>query len=673
MWQRNQKFNADFTKKQRPMSIKPFFLGLFLLVAAAGFGQTNTKEVLFTINDKAYDTDEFARVYKKNLDLVKDESQKDLNQYLELFIGYKLKVNKAYKLGLQNSAKYQAELKSYRNQLAKNYFNDTKITEALIEEAYNRLQKEVRASHILILVDENATPEDTLKAYKKIEDIAKRANNGEDFAVLAEQFSEDPSAKENKGDLGYFTAFRMVYGFENAAYNTAKGKVSKITRTRFGYHIVKVNDIRPNRGEVTVAHIMILKAKPEDADQGKPEKTINEIYQKIQQGEKFEDLAKQFSEDKSSSPKGGLLSKFGSGQLSSEEFEEVAFSLAKPNDISKPFQSEFGWHIVKLIEKHPIRTMSEMKMELENKIGKDDRSKKITASLNEKLRKKYTYKKDTKVYAQLAKWITPDFYESKWSQPEAAKDYTGILLTINAKKIEGKKFLDFVDKKQKAGLKVKPLSLLIDQLYEQFLDEQLTSYYDENLETEFPDFAYVMDEYRDGLLLFDLMEKEIWERAKTDTVGLQGFYNSTKFNHMWKNRVEATILSSTKMETIKKALALLKKNTDPQAIKDKLNVDNVVNVMANTGKFEEGNSALPKATKFEVGISDVFKEGEYYFVVKVDKMLPAAVKTLDECRGKLVNEYQQYLEQRWVDDLKQEFNVKVNQDVFERVKKQLHP
>ena len=280
---------------------------------------------------------------------MKDESQKDLNQYLELFIGYKLKVNKAYKLGLQNSAKYQAELKSYRNQLAKNYFNDTKITEALIEEAYNRLQKEVRASHILILVDENATPEDTLKAYKKIEDIAKRANNGEDFATLAEQFSEDPSAKENKGDLGYFTAFRMVYGFENAAYNTAKGKVSKITRTRFGYHIVKVNDIRPNRGEVTVAHIMILKAKPEDADQGKPEKTINEIYQKIQQGEKFEDLAKQFSEDKSSSPKGGLLSKFGSGQLSSEEFEEVAFSLAKPNDISKPFQSEFGWHIVKLI------------------------------------------------------------------------------------------------------------------------------------------------------------------------------------------------------------------------------------------------------------------------------------------------------------------------------------
>lgn len=655
------------------MSIKSFFLGLSFLVATAGLGQTNTKEVLFTINDKSYYTDEFSRVYKKNLDLVKDESQKDLNQYLELFIGYKLKVNKAYKLGLQNSAKYQSELKSYRSQLAKNYFNDTKITEALIEEAYQRLQKEVRASHILILVDENASPEDTLKAYKKIEDIAKRAQAGEDFAALAVQYSEDPSAKENKGDLGYFTAFRMVYGFENAAYNTAKGKVSAITRTRFGYHIVKVEDIRPNRGEVTVAHIMMLKAKPEDADQGKPEQTINEIYQKIQQGEKFEDLARQFSEDKSTSPKGGVLNKFGSGQLSSEAFEEVAFSLANPNDISKPFQSEFGWHIVKLIAKHPVRTQSEMKSELENKIGKDERSKKITASLNEKLRKQYTYKRDSKVYAQLSKWITADFYESKWVQPEAAKDYAGVLLTINTKKIDGKKFLEFVDKQQKSGLKVKPLSALTEVLYDKFLDEQLTAYYDENLETEFPEFAYVMEEYRDGLLLFDLMEKEIWERAKTDSVGLQTFYNSTKFNHMWKKRVEATILSSTKMETIKKALSLLKKDKDVQAIKDQLNVGNVVNVMANSGKFEEGNSALPKATKFEVGISDIFKEGEYYFVVKVDKVMPEEVKTLEECRGKVVNEYQQYLEQRWVDDLKQEFNVKVNQDVFERVKKQLHP
>lgn len=655
------------------MSLKQFFLGLFFSMSIAGFGQNNSKEVLFTVNDKPYYTDEFARVYKKNLDLVKDESQKDLNQYLELFVGYKLKVNKAYKLGLQDNPKYQNELKSYRTQLAKNYFNDTKITQELVEEGYNRLQKEIKASHILILVDENASPEDTLKAYKKIEDISKKALVEENFGALAVQYSEDPSAKENKGDLGYFSAFRMVYAFENAAFNTPKGKVSKIVRTRFGYHILKVEDVRNNRGEVTVAHIMVLKPKPEDADQERAKNTINEIYKKIQQGEKFEDLAKQFSEDKSSSSKGGALNKFSSGQLSSEEFENVAFSLSTPNEISTPFQSQFGWHIVKLIQKHPVRNLDEMKIELEGKIGKDDRSKKITASLNEKLRKKYTHKRDNKQYAVLSKLVTNDFYDAKWKQPENTKDYAASLLTINNKKIDGNAFLEFVDKQQKSGMAVKPITKLVDALYEKFLDNQLTTYYDENLETEFSEFANVMEEYRDGLLLFDLMEKEIWERAKTDTIGLQKFYEEHKTEHQWKNRVEATILSSTKMEEIKKALTLLKKGTEVQAIKEKLNIGNVVNVMSNSGVFEEGNDALPKSTKFEVGISDIQKEGEYYFVTKVDKVMPKGIKTLDECRGKIVNDYQQYLEQRWVDDLKQEFVVKINKDVFEKVKKQLNP
>lgn len=654
------------------MSFKQFFFGLFFLISFASNAQTNTKEVLFTVNEKPYYTDEFSRIYKKNLDLVKDDSQKDLNQYLELFVGYKLKVNKAYKLGLQNGAQYQNELKSYRTQLAKNYFNDTKITQELLEEGYNRLQKEIRASHILILVDENASAEDTLKAYKKMEDISKKAIAGENFDDLAVQFSEDPSAKENKGDLSYFTAFRMVYPFENAAYKTPKGKISKIIRTRFGYHILKITDIRANRGEITVAHIMILKPKPEEKDKD-AEKTINEIYQKIQQGEKFEDLAKQFSDDKSSSSKGGQLNKFGSGQLSSEEFENAAFSLANPDDISKPFQSDFGWHIVKLIEKHPIKSMDEMKNELETKIGKDDRSKKITASLNEKLRKKYSYKRDDKQYGLISKLVTNDFYDSKWKLPENITDYSATLLSINTKKIEGKAFLDYIEKQQKAGLKVKPLSKLVDALYGNFLDEQLTAYYDENLESEFPDFAYVMEEYRDGLLLFDLMEKEIWDRAKTDTIGLNTFYDEHKMEHMWKKRVDVTIASSTKQDIIKKAHALLKKKEKPQDIKDKLNVDNVINVMMNSGVFEEGSDALPKTMKYDVGVSDVFSEGEYYFVTKVDKVMPAGVKTLEECKGKLINEYQQYLELRWVDDLKSEFTVKINNDAFEHVKKQLNP
>ncbi|PWA04191.1 peptidylprolyl isomerase [Flavobacterium psychrotolerans] len=654
------------------MKMKQLFFGLLLSLPLLTYSQNIKKEVLFTIDDKPYYTDEFSRVYNKNLDLVKDESQKDLNQYLQLYVGYKLKINKANKLGLQNGEAYKNELNSYRTQLSKNYLTDSKVTKELVEEAYNRSLKEIKAAHILITVDENAAPADTLIAYNKIAAIRQKAINGEDFGKLAAENSQDPSAKENKGDLGYFSAFRMVYPFESAAYKTPKGKISNPFRTRFGYHILKVEDIRENRGEVTVEHIMLLNPKEDKPEENeKVKNTIQDIYKKIQQGESFEDLAKQFSDDKSSSTKGGLLNRFGSGQLSSEEFENVAFSLTKANPISAPFQSKFGWHIVKLIDKFSVKPLEEVKSELENKISKDDRSRLIVNSLNEKLRKKYTIKRDDKLYKALVKTVTNDFYEDKWEVPAITKPFDGKLFAINAKIITGTDFLNYIKAQQKTGNKLKPINKLVDNSYQNFVDDKLNSYYNENLESEFPDFAAVMEEYRDGLLLFDLMEKEIWEKSKTDTLGLKSFYNANKINYSWKKRVDVTIASSTNMDAIKKAQKMLKQNNTPEQIKEKLNTKEKVLVMTNTGVFEEGNEALPKNLKFELGVSEIIKEGEYYFVGKVNKVLPAGEKTLEECKGKAINDYQQFLEQKWVDDLKKEFTVKINQDVFENVKKQL--
>ena len=653
------------------MKMKQLLFGLLLSLNLVGYAQNIKKEVLFTIDQKPYYTDEFARVYNKNLDLVKDESQKDLTQYLELFIGYKLKINKANKLGLQNGANYQTELKSYRTQLSKNYLTDSKVTKELVEEGYARSLKEIKASHILITVEENASPEDTLKAYNKIAAIRLRAVNGEDFGKLAQENSQDPSAKENKGDLGFFSSFRMVYAFESAAFNTPKGKISNPFRTRFGYHIIKVEDIRDNRGEVQVAHIMILNPKAEETDKDKSKNTINEIYKKIQQGESFEDLAKQFSEDKSSSSKGGQLSRFGSGQLSSEEFENVAFSLTKDKPMSEPFQSKFGWHIVKLIDKFPVKSLEEMTAELESKVAKDDRSRLVTNSLNEKLRKKYTVKRNDKLYASLAKTVTKDFYENKWELPADTKAYDAKLFSINETNVTGTDFLKYIKAQEKAGSGIRPASKMVDFMYQKFVDDQLNTYYNDHLESEFPEFAAVMEEYRDGLLLFDLMEKEIWERSKTDTIGLKNFYETRKTNYTWKNRLDVIIASSTDEKEVKAAQKMLKKNSTPDQIKEKLNLNDKVKIMTNVGTFEEGNDALPKNLKFQTGVSDITKDGEYYFVTKVNKIIPAGVKTLEECKGKCINDYQQYLEQRWVDDLKTEFTVKTNKDVFERVKKEL--
>ncbi len=651
------------------MKISRLLIFAFLLVSC--FLSAQTKEVLFTIDNHAFYTDEFIRVYNKNLDLVKDDSQKDLDKYLELFLGYKLKVEKANKLGLQNGTTYQNELKSYRNQLSKNYLNDSKVTNELVREAYERMQQEVRASHILILVDEGASPEDTLKAYTKVLDIKKRLEAGEDFISVAQQFSEDPSVKENNGDLGYFSAFRMVYTFENAAFNTNVGQISKPFRTRFGYHIVKVVDKRVNRGEVTVAHIMIVKQN-DAAQNEKAKTTIDDIYKKIQQGESFETLAQQFSEDKSSAPKGGVLQRFGSGQLSSEVFENVAFGLNDKNQISVPFESQFGWHIVKLIEKHPVRLFDEMKVELEEKIRKDERSMLITNSLAKTMRAKYKVTKDVKLLAKIKAVVTDEFYSQTWVAPEKNKDANGTILIINNdKKVNSKLFIDFIASKQKANIKTRPVSKLVDELFEKFIDEQLMAYYNENLENEFPEFKNVMDEYRDGLLLFDLMEKEIWNRAKNDTIGLQDFFQKNSKNYQWKKRYNVDILSSTDKKIVEKAQKFLAKGKSLDYIKEQLNKDGKVNVMSKSGLYEEDYDVLSNFQNLSKGVTNIIAKDQYFFVVNVTDTKPAGVKELSECKGKVISDYQQFLENNWVDELKSEFTIKINTDVFSKVKNQL--
>ncbi|UGS20487.1 peptidylprolyl isomerase [Flavobacterium cyclinae] len=644
---------------------------IFVFLIAPYFLIAQTKDVLFTIDDNPYYTDEFIRVYNKNLDLVKDDSQKDLDKYLELFLGYKLKVQKANKVGLQYGTNYQNELKSYRNQLSKNYVNDSKVTNELVKEAYDRLQQEIRASHILVLLDEGATPEDTLKAYNKIVDIKRRLDAGEDFVTVAKQTSEDPSVKDNNGDLGYFSAFRMVYPFENAAYKTNVGQVSKPFRTRFGYHIVKVVDKRINRGEVTVAHIMILK-NTDEAQNAKAKSTIEDIYQKIQQGESFETLAQQFSEDKSSAPKGGVLQRFGSGQLSSEEFENVAFELKDKKQISKPFETQFGWHIVKLIDKHPVRTYDEMKTELEEKIRKDERSLLITNSLAKKLRSKYSILKDVKILVKIKAVVTDEFYAQTWDVNEKTKAIKGVVLTINKdKKLNANQFIDFIIGKQKSNIKTKPISRLVDELFEKFIDEQLIAYYNENLENEFPDFKNIMEEYRDGLLLFDLMEKEIWNRAKNDTIGLNEFFKNNISNYQWKKRYNVDILSSTDAKIIEKAQKYLKKGKSLDYIKEQLNKDGKVNIMSKSGLYEEDYDVLTQYQNVSKGVTSIVSKDKYYFVLNIIDEKPAGAKELSECRGKVISDYQQYLENHWVDELKKEFSIHINQEVFSKVKNQL--
>ena len=654
------------------MKIQNIFLILFLSIFSNTFAQKDN-DVLFTIDNNPYYTDEFKRIYLKNLDLVKDDSQKDLNHYLDLFIGYKLKVNKAYKLGLQNGSKYQNELSSYRNQLSKSYMNDSKVTNQLIEEAYNRGAKEVRASHILISVDENVKGADTLAFYNKALDLKKRIEKGESFETVAVANSQDPSVSDNKGDLGYFSAFRMVYPFESAAYKTKIGQISNPVRTRFGYHIIKVTDLRDNQGEVTVAHIMILKPTEQSEEaKNKVKQTIEDIYRKLSQGESFEALAAQFSEDKATAQKGGQMQRFGTGQLSSEAFENVAFSLKNKGDYSKPFDSGFGWHIVKLIEKHPVKSFEDSKSELEAKIKRDERSIIITSTLANKLKSKYTFEKNEAQYKNVELAVNDNIYSQTWELPANKENIKGDIATINkTKKVSTPTFVNYIQSQQKNKLTTKPVKKLVAELFESWKSEQLIAYYNENLENEFPDFKNIMTEYRDGLLLFDLMEKEIWAKSKTDTIGLEKYYEANKSKYSWKERYDIDVLSSTDEKVTEKASKYLKSGKSIDYIKSKFNQDEKVAIMVKSGLYESDYDVLKKMSNIKQGVNAVFKDGNYFFLVNVKTIKPAENKTLEESKSRVINDYQQHLEATWVDDLKKEFTVKINQDVFEKTKQQL--
>ncbi len=650
------------------MNIKPFLLATFLTFSGISLAQN--KEVLFTVDGKPYYTDEFIRVYNKNLDLVKDESQKDLNNYLDLFISYKLKVNKAQKLALDKESKYINELKSYRTQLSKDYLTDTEVTEQLVQEAYNRMLKEIKASHILFLVDENASPKDTLKAYQKAISTRERILKGEDFGKLAQELSEDPSAKDNKGDLGYFSVFRMVYPFESGAYNTKKGEVSKPVRSRFGYHIIKVDDIRENRGEVTVAHIMVTKSEADAKNKEALEK-INTIYQKLQQGEKFEELVMQFSEDKTSAEKGGKLARFSSGQLNSVAFENAAFGIKNAGEYTQPVETEFGYHIIKLIEKHPVKTYEQLKTDLENRIKRDERSKRISDSFNHKLESKYKPVVDEKLLKKALDLITENYYKDDFKLPENTTAFNKPIYTIQSKVYTGVDFLNYIQTQQHRVNKIEPLERLKQTIVENFKTSNLNEYHDGNLENEFAEFRYIMEEYKEGLLLFDLMEKEIWQRAHTDTVGLEAFYQKNKNNYKWNERLSAVVASSVNREHVEKTKKYFEKNKSIEYIKKQLNKNAVVNIMMDEGLFEQNSNGLPKEYKLAKGVSEIYKQGDYYYVILGKEITPSTVKTLEEAKGRVISDYQQYLEETWIDELKKEFSYQVDNNVFDKVKNQL--
>jgi peptidyl-prolyl cis-trans isomerase SurA len=637
-----------------------------------GVSMAQKDPVIMRVADKNVTKSEFLQIYLKNNPNPRYD-QEALDEYMELFKKFKLKVLEAEKLGYDTIPKLMRELEGYRKQLALPYLVDSAKNQALVREGYERLKEEVKASHILIRVDENAAPQDTLKAYNKILELRKRILKGEDFAHVArgKGGSEDPSVKDNGGDLGYFSAFQMVYPFEDAAYKTKVGEVSPIVRTKFGYHILKVTDRRPARGLISTSHIMIMVQRTStDEQKENAEQRIREIYDRLQSGENFEELARKYSEDQTSRNKGGELPEFGTGsrQRMVPEFEDVAFALSQDGNFSEPFQTAYGWHIVKRNSLKGLEPFEALKKEIQQKVNRDERSLKTQASFIEKLKKDYKFKDFA---SKQLNWfytnVDSTFYDGEWKAKQS-KD-NPIMFQFSDVKFYRADFASYLENQGAKGSRG-PLKQLIDAAYKTYTKEQLLAYEEAQLETKYADFRALMNEYHDGVLLYEIMNDKVWNKAIRDTSGLKEFFEANREEFKWKERIDADIYECDSKEIALKVTDLLKNDTiSPAAVASKINEKSSLNVKTRSGKYEIDNTAYLKGHTFKNGVNPIIEfEGKAY-VVKVKNMLPATQKELTETKGAVTAAYQQYLEASWLDELAKKYPITVEKEVLYNIGK----
>lgn len=643
-----------------------FFIAFLAMTFSA---QAQDDAIVLTVEDEKVTVDDFEAIFRKNnRDSV--VTKEALSDYMELFINFKLKVREAEELGLDTSANFRRELTGYRKQLSRPYLIDNELLDELIQEAYNRTRQEVRASHILIKVDRDAAPEDTLKAYNRIMELRKRIMNGEDFSTVATSKggSEDPSVRDNSGDLGYFTAFQMVYPFESAAYKTSVGEVSMPIRTRFGYHLVKTTDKRDARGEIRAAHIMIRYKDKNDPDaRNEAEQKAREIYEMLEEGADFAELAMRFSQDASTSRNGGELPWFGTGKMV-EEFEDAAFALSEDGQISQPVESPYGWHIIKRLEYRPVPEFDAVEQQLRSKVSRDSRSDITKQSFITKLKKEYGVSPSTKVLKPIYKAAAEDsaFAGDNGITVKKMKKLNKELFSIDGKTYTAKDFYDYLNGKR---IRKRDLSAeaLINRELDAFIERELMDYEDSQLEKKYNDFRLLINEYHDGILLFELTDQKVWSKAVKDTTGLQAFYDANKNQFMWEERMSGTLYTCEDAATAKQVQRMLKRGMKPQEIKEALNDDSslTLNYVSGTWELsdEEVLSKLPK----EAGTHQVEHNGQVV-VAEIEEVLPPQPKALNEARGMVTAEYQNHLEEEWIKELRAKYDYQVNREVLHTIK-----
>lgn len=628
------------------------------LVLAVCFLMANSQDLL-KIEGQNVSLDEFKSIFYKNNH--NDEITKDyLDEYMNLFVNFKLKVREAKEMGLDTNLSFINELEGYRKQLAKPYLKNKEFDNNILLEAYERISLDVNASHILLSVDENATEKIQQEVYAKALNIRRTIIDGEiSFSESAKKISDDKSALTNGGNLGYFTAFMMVYNFETAAYNTKIGEISMPIKTKYGYHLIKVNDRRKASGKVKVAHIMFKTG--EGADKNKIEdafKKISEVKELLDKGDDFESVAERFSEDRSTAVKGGVLPIFGVGKML-PKFEYEAFSLNNVGDISSPFLTNYGYHIIKLIEKQPIDEFDIISSDLKRMISRDSRSELSQNALFEKLRKSYNIKNNVNEFISFRKLYAIKVSNGNFVSKEINKS---TLFNINNFSVSVDDFAQYILMNQNKGSD-------IDEMYVNFVNSQLLLFEESRLEENHPEYKALLKEYKEGILLFDLTNEKVWTKAVEDTVGLRSYFVKNQMQYTWPNRLDATIYTCASREIAKEVKKkIYQKNwgkiTNEEML-EQINSDVALNLQIQSNIFTHGENNNIDIIEWKKGISnDIVLDDGSYVLVDINKVMKSRNKEINETRGKVISDYQNVLESEWISALKSKYSVIINREIL---------
>lgn len=480
--------------------------------------------------------------YSKNNNL-KTATESDLRDYLELFINFKMKVMEGEELKYDTTRQFMMELQSYKKQSAQQYLVDREVTEALVNEAVSRAKYDIRASHILVNCSEKATGKDTLAAYNKAMSIREEIVSGKlTFAEAAEKYSDDPSARDmvnpqsgrlhygNKGDLGYFTVFDLIYPFETAAYNTKIGEISMPVRTRFGYHLVQVVDRIDAVQEITIAQIFVADTLARLGKQSESTaKKLQEIQNALAAGTSFEDAVKQFSEDKTVD-NGGLQEPFAPNRRQGDFVKAVL--VLQPEQISKPIASQNGWHIVKMVEAKSVNLDDDAMYTLRNRISRDERSHKSKDSFIARLKKEYNYNESGRAKAMklFLKNMPPEFFQTKdlKLQKISGIDKLKPMCTYADQKVTAEDFAKYFDRFKGVRLQPNEFASFLDERFDAYVQEKMMRYEQSRLEEKYPEFQALVKEFHDGMVLYEINTKKVWAEATTDSTGLEQFYLKNK-------------------------------------------------------------------------------------------------------------------------------------------------